>query len=260
MAKPQYPLDGKQGKAWKVTSPFGWRIHPIEKYKKHHNGVDLWGANPKIYVEAFYDGLVIAAGTSKLKNADGSLGGVGWYVDIRSKINGTFYVHRYAHMVENSLKVKKGQKVEAGTILGIMGNTGASAGRHLHFEINKGRVWRWTSDGSGFVNPLEFVKNTIEAYKLQESIPEATPEDAPVAAAPIHETPKAPIPPKSAFPGNLEIGSRGKNVRDLQKKLKLKVDGEFGPLTEKAVKAFQKKSGIFETGVVDIKTWDLLAK
>jgi murein DD-endopeptidase MepM/ murein hydrolase activator NlpD len=260
MAKPQYPIDGKQGKAWKVTSPFGWRIHPIEKYKKHHNGVDLWGTNPKIYVEAFYDGLVIAAGTSKLKNADGSLGGVGWYVDIRSKINGTFYVHRYAHMVENSLKVKKGQKVEAGTILGIMGNTGASAGRHLHFEINKGRIWRWTSDGSGFVNPLEFVKNTIEAYKLQESIPEATPEDAPVAAAPIHETPKAPIPPKSAFPGNLEIGSRGKNVRDLQKKLKLKVDGEFGPLTEKAVKAFQKKSGIFETGVVDIKTWDLLAK
>jgi hypothetical protein len=260
MAKPQYPIDGKQGKAWKVTSPFGWRIHPIEKYKKHHNGVDLWGANPKIYVEAFYDGLVIAAETSKLKNADGSLGGVGWYVDIRSKINGTFYVHRYAHMVENSLKVKKGQKVEAGTILGIMGNTGASAGRHLHFEINKGRVWRWTSDGSGFVNPLEFVKNTIEAYKLEESIPEATPEDAPVAAAPIHETPKAPIPPKSAFPGNLEIGSRGKNVRDLQKKLELKVDGEFGPLTEKAVKAFQKKSGIFETGVVDIKTWDLLAK
>jgi hypothetical protein len=260
MAKPQYPIDGKQGKAWKLTSPFGWRIHPIEKYKKHHNGVDLWGANPKIYVEAFHDGLVIAAGTSKLKNADGSLGGVGWYVDIRSKINGTSYVHRYAHMVENSLKVKKGQKVEAGTILGIMGNTGASAGRHLHFEINKGKVWRWTSDGSGFVNPLEFVKNTIDAYKLQESIPEATPEDAPIAPAPIHETPKAPTPPKFAFPGNLEIGSRGKNVRDLQKKLKLKVDGEFGPFTEKAVKAFQKKSGIFETGVVDIKTWDLLAK
>jgi murein DD-endopeptidase MepM/ murein hydrolase activator NlpD len=260
MAKPQYPIDGKFGKAWKITSPFGWRIHPIEKYKKHHNGVDLWGSNPKIYIEAFHDGLVIAAGTSKLKNADGSLGGVGWYVDIRSKINGTFYVHRYAHMVENSLKVKKGQKVEAGTILGIMGNTGASAGRHLHFEINKGKVWRWTSDGSGFVNPLEFVKNTIDAYKLKESIPQATPEDAPVLPAPTHEPVKAPTPPKSAFPGNLEIGSRGKNVRDLQKKLKLKVDGDFGPLTEKAVKAFQKKNGLFETGLVDIKTWDLLAK
>jgi murein DD-endopeptidase MepM/ murein hydrolase activator NlpD len=256
MAKPQYPIEGKFGKAWKVTSPFGWRIHPIEKYKKHHNGCDLWGANPKIYIEAFHDGLVIAAGTSKLKNADGSLGGVGWYVDIRSKINGNFYVHRYAHMVENSLKVKKGQKVEAGTILGIMGNTGASAGRHLHFEINKGKIWRWTSDGSGFVNPLEFVKNTIEAWQLEDSIPQATPEDAPVAPAPIHE----PVKAKTSFTQNLEIGSKGKNVRELQKKLKLKIDGEFGPLTEKAVKAFQKKNGLFETGLVDIKTWDLLAK
>jgi hypothetical protein len=256
MAKPQYPIEGKFGKAWKVTSPFGWRIHPIEKYKKHHNGCDLWGPNPKIYIEAFHDGLVIAAGTSKLKNADGSLGGVGWYVDIRSQINGKPYVHRYAHMVENSLKVKKGQKVEAGTILGIMGNTGASAGRHLHFEINKGRVWRWTSDGSGFVNPLEFVKNTIDAYQLQESIPLATPEDAPVAPAPIHE----PVKAKATFTKTLEIGSKGKNVRELQKKLKLKVDGEFGPLTEKGVKAFQKKNGLLETGLVDIKTWDLLAK
>ena len=187
MAKPQMPLDGKFGKAWKVTSPFGWRIHPIEKYKKHHNGVDLWGPAKKIYNEAWHDGKVIAAGTSKLKNPDGSLGGVGWYVDIRSIIDGKPYVTRYAHMVENSLKVKKGQKVEAGTILGIMGNTGASAGRHLHFEICKGRVHRWTSDGKGFVDPLKFVRNVIEKWELAQSIPQATPEDAEVAPAPIHE-------------------------------------------------------------------------
>jgi murein DD-endopeptidase MepM/ murein hydrolase activator NlpD len=245
MAKPQYPIDGKFGKAWKITSPFGWRVHPIEKRKKHHNGVDLWGSNPKIYIEAFHDGTVIAAGTSKLKNSDGSLGGVGWYVDIRSKINGTWYVHRYAHMVENSIKVKKGQKVEAGTILGIMGNTGASAGRHLHFEINKGRVWRWTADGSGFVNPLEFVKNTIEAYKLKESIPLATPADAPLVPAPPIEKPKT-----KAF-NNLKRGSEGAAVRRLQRRLKLNQDGQFGPLTENAVKAFEKKNGLPETGIVD---------
>jgi hypothetical protein len=245
MAKPQYPIEGKFGKVWKVTSPFGWRIHPIEKYKKHHNGVDLWGANPKIYIEAFHDGLVIAAGTSKLKNADGSLGGVGWYVDIRSKINGNFYVHRYAHMVENSLKVKKGQKVEAGTILGIMGNTGASAGRHLHFEINKGKIWRWTSDGSGFVNPLEFVKNTMDAYQLQESIPLATPEDAPLVPAPPVQ--KLKVKTESV----LKLGSKGAQVRRLQRRLKLNQDGQFGPLTETAVKAFQKKNGLAETGIVD---------
>jgi murein DD-endopeptidase MepM/ murein hydrolase activator NlpD len=245
MAKPQYPIDGKFGKAWKITSPFGWRIHPIDKVKRHHNGVDLWGSNPKIYIEAFHDGTVIAAGTSKLKLANGKLGGVGWYVDIRSKINGTSYVHRYAHLVENSLKVKKGQKVEAGTILGIMGNTGASAGRHLHFEINKGKVWRWTSDGSGFVNPLEFVKNTIEAYKLKESIPQATPEDAPLVPAPPAEK------PKDKTPTVLKLGSKGPAVRRLQRVLKLNQDGQFGPITESAVKAFQKKNGLAETGIVD---------
>jgi hypothetical protein len=245
MAKPQYPIDGKFGKAWKITSPFGWRVHPIDKVKRHHNGVDLWGPNPKIYIEAFHDGTVVAAGTSKLRLSNGALGGVGWYVDIRSKINGTWYLHRYAHMVENSLKVKKGQKVEAGTILGIMGNTGASAGRHLHFEINKGKVWRWTSDGSGFVNPLEFVKNTIEAWKLKESIPQATPEDAPLVPAPPVEK------PKEKTEKVLKLGSKGPAVRRLQRALKLNQDGQFGPITETAVKAFQKKNGLIETGTVD---------
>jgi hypothetical protein len=68
-----------------------------------------------------------------------------------------------------------------------MGNTGASAGRHLHFEICKGKVHRWTSDGKGFVDPLKFVRATIEQWELKQSITEATPEDAPVAPAPIHE-------------------------------------------------------------------------
>ena len=195
--RPQMPLDGKFGKDWKVTSPFGWRIHPIEKYKKHHNGVDLWGPKAKIWNEAWHRGKVIAAGTSKLKNKDGTLGGVGWFVDIRSKINGEFYVTRYAHMVENSLTVKVGQIVEPGTRLGIMGNTGASAGRHLHFEINKGRVHRWTSDGKGFVDPLKFVRNTIEKWDLAQSIPQATVDTGEVLPAPTHEPePKAPKPPK----------------------------------------------------------------
>ena len=102
-------------------------------------------------------------------------------------------------MVENSLTVTKGEKVKAGTRLGIMGNTGASAGRHLHFEINKGRTWRWTADGSGFVDPLKFVRATIEQWELAQSIPQATPETAEVLPAPIHEPEpvvRAPRPPK----------------------------------------------------------------
>jgi murein DD-endopeptidase MepM/ murein hydrolase activator NlpD len=198
-SRPQMPLDGKFGKDWKVTSPFGWRIHPIEKNKKHHNGVDLWGPKAKIYNEAWHDGKVIAAGTSKLKNADGSLGGVGYYVDLRVIIDGEFYVTRYAHMVEGSLTVVKGEKVKAGTRLGIMGNTGASAGRHLHFEICKGKIHRWTSDGKGFVDPLKFVKTAIAKWELNAEVNLATPDTGEVAPAPVHEpvpVPKAPKPPK----------------------------------------------------------------
>jgi cell wall-associated NlpC family hydrolase len=166
MAKAQFPIDGKQGKAWKITSPFGWRVHPIEKIKKHHNGDDIWGPHPKIWIEAWHDGTVVYAGPSKLKNADGSLGGIGYYVDIRSKINGKWYVTRSGHMEEGSLKVKTGQKVEAGTPLGIMGNTGASAGRHLHFEIVEGKRHVWDLNGKGFVSPIAFVRSIIQQEKL----------------------------------------------------------------------------------------------
>jgi len=185
MAKSQYPIDGKKGKAWKITSPFGWRVHPIEKIKKHHNGDDIWGSNPKIWIEAWHDGTVVYAGPSKLKNADGSLGGIGYYVDIRSKINGKWYVTRSGHMEEGSLKVKTGQKVEAGMPLGIMGNTGASAGRHLHFEIVEGKVHRWDLNGKGFVSPIAFVEAIMAWEKLKNSANEITPDiGAPSEAAP----------------------------------------------------------------------------
>lgn len=183
MAKTQYPIDGKKGKAWKITSSFGWRIHPIEKIKKHHNGDDLWGPAPKIYMEAWHDGTVVYAGTSRLKNSDGSLGGVGYYVDLRSKIDGRWYTARYGHMAEGSLKVKTGQKIEAGTILGIMGNTGASAGRHCHFEICEGKTLTWSLNGKGYVSPIAFVEAVMTWEKLKDSAKDETPEDENVSAA-----------------------------------------------------------------------------
>jgi peptidoglycan hydrolase-like protein with peptidoglycan-binding domain len=50
-------------------------------------------------------------------------------------------------------------------------------------------------------------------------------------------------------------GSKGQGVKNIQIALKLKVDGEFGPGTEVAVKDFQKKNGITVTGIVDEITW-----
>lgn len=53
----------------------------------------------------------------------------------------------------------------------------------------------------------------------------------------------------------LRLGSSGIEVEKLQRALGIKDDGDFGPKTEKAVKAFQKKNGLTQNGVVDEKTW-----
>ena len=186
MARPQMPIDGTLGKQYKVTSPFGWRVHPVQKTRKHHNGVDLWGAAEPLYLEAWHDGTVIAAGTSKLKLANGNVGGVGWYVDIHSVVGGKDYVSRYAHMVPNSLQVKVGEKVEAGKILGKMGASGEVTGKHLHLEICQGKKHLWTADGAGFVDPLPFIQSVINQDKIVSAAPAPTPESAPTAPAPVH--------------------------------------------------------------------------
>jgi murein DD-endopeptidase MepM/ murein hydrolase activator NlpD len=197
MAKTQYPIDGKLGKEYKVTSPFGWRQHPTDpKQRKHHNGVDLVGPAATIYIEAFADGVVVNAGPSSKRLANGKVGGFGYHVIIRHLINGKPYTSVYAHMVEDSLQVKKGQKVTAGTVLGKMGATGDVTGKHLHFEICSGKVYTWTADGKGFVDPLPFIKTVMAAEAVVATAPKATPADAPVAPVAVHVEPaKAPVAP-----------------------------------------------------------------
>lgn len=161
-----YPLEGKKNKDWRITSGFGPRLHPIEKIKKHHNGDDLWGPASTMKVRSWTSGTVVAAGTSKLRNKDGSLGGVGYYVDVRSKVDGSWYTTRYAHLRKDSLRVVKGQKIVAGEIVGIMGNTGASTARHLHIEICRGRTIAWNLFGKGYVSPIKFIEEQISKEKL----------------------------------------------------------------------------------------------
>jgi peptidoglycan hydrolase-like protein with peptidoglycan-binding domain len=63
--------------------------------------------------------------------------------------------------------------------------------------------------------------------------------------------------PAAAFTP-LKKGSKGSGVKNVQTLLKLKADGDFGPGTEKAVKAFQKSKGLAETGIVDAITFKAL--
>lgn len=207
MAKAQWPIDGKFGSTFKVTSPFGWRMHPVRKVKAHHNGVDLWGPAETIYIESMFDGTVIFAGPSKTKNSDGSVGGFGYHVQVRFQFRGEWYVATFAHMKQGSIKVKKGQKIEAGTVLGIMGATGMVNGRHLHLELTKGKNYKWTSNGVGFLDPIEFIKAAIRFERITATAKLATSEAAPVAPEPVHGDTPAPAPtpapvaaPKPATP------------------------------------------------------------
>lgn len=180
MSKYQYPIDGAMGKTWKITSKMGWRIHPVKKEKKHHNGTDICGLGKgPWYIEAFADGKVLKAQAS---TAPG--GGFGHYVVIQHKIDGEFYTSLYAHMVPGSIQVKVGQKVTAGTVLGKMGTSGMSTGVHLHWEIWRGKTHGWSADGKGFVEPVGFVKALMAAQKAKDFASEATPEDAPLVDAP----------------------------------------------------------------------------
>lgn len=191
MSKYQYPIDGAMGKTWKITSKMGWRIHPVKKTKKHHNGTDIAGiGKDPIYIEAFADGKVLKA---RVSDAPG--GGFGWYVVIQHKIDGEYYTSLYAHMVPNSLQVKAGQKIKAGDVLGKMGTSGMSTGRHLHWEIWKGKTHGWSADGKGFVEPVSFTKALIAAQKAKAFANVAADENDPVEPEPIHEpVKKAPAP------------------------------------------------------------------
>ena len=104
-------------------------------YKKGvHDGVDLVNTNSKGdhilgWEVAHSDGVVVGTRNNCTGFETGSYGN---YVKLRHS-NG--YYTLYAHMVYNTVKVKVGDKVKKGQVLGYMGNTGYSFGGHLHFEV-----------------------------------------------------------------------------------------------------------------------------
>lgn len=109
-------------KPFRISSHFGYRIHPIYKESRLHNGTDITGTkSDNIY--AIQSGTVTSVGYN---------GSSGNYIYI--KHNDT-YTSTYLHLRKQLVKV--GDKVEKGQLIGIMGNTGASTGKHLHLGLIK---------------------------------------------------------------------------------------------------------------------------
>ena len=106
----------------RVTSVFGYRIHPILHKKRFHRGIDFAGPVGTPIV-ATADGIV--------KMAEFNNEGYGNVVKI---VHNFGFETIYGHMLAD-LKVKKGEFVKRGAVIGYLGNTGLSTGPHLHYEI-----------------------------------------------------------------------------------------------------------------------------
>jgi murein DD-endopeptidase MepM/ murein hydrolase activator NlpD len=105
---------------YRVTSAYGYRIHPVTRQHALHTGIDIagpWGS--PIYSTA--DGVVLTSGWE---------GSYGYSVVIK---HSSEYTTRYGHL--SRYTVRSGEKVKKGDIIGYMGTSGRSTGVHLHYEV-----------------------------------------------------------------------------------------------------------------------------
>ena len=99
---------------------------------KTHNGMDFIDSSGKCVIVAVADGVVDSCRNDVI-GMDHNYNTAGNYVRIRHH-NGTYT--RYLHLATGSVCVSVGKSVKAGDKIGIMGDTGDSYGKHLHFDVN----------------------------------------------------------------------------------------------------------------------------
>lgn len=122
-----YPLDLKNNY---VTSHYGWRIHPVEKICKYHDGTDIGGVTgDNIYSIA---GGVVVVNEYTYGYGNYTIIGHGNYDSTTGYYE---YYSLYAHQNRLSTYISVGSNVEVGQLIGTVGSTGVSTGPHLHIEI-----------------------------------------------------------------------------------------------------------------------------
>jgi len=130
----------------RISSGFGWRIHPIYRIPKKHTGIDFTApTGTDVYVTG--DGVVESSHYE---------GGYGNCIVVN---HGYGYKTRYAHLsgyaTSTGARVKRGQKI------GLVGSTGASVGPHLHYEVEY---------GDQKVDPALFFYNDLNKNQFEEII------------------------------------------------------------------------------------------
>mgnify|MGYP003340011593 FL=1 len=106
----------------KLSSRYGFRIHPIIGYNQMHQGTDF--AAPV--------GTPIMASGAGTVEYSGWKGGYGKFISIR---HSPVYQTNYAHLQDYAKGIRRGAKVQQGQVIGYLGSTGSSTGPHLHYEV-----------------------------------------------------------------------------------------------------------------------------
>jgi murein DD-endopeptidase MepM/ murein hydrolase activator NlpD len=122
--------------SYRLSSPFGWREDPVHGKRAWHAGMDMADAQGNAVVAA----------------ADGVVSFVGWragYGNLVVVEHEQDFSTRYGHLQKGVAKV--GQRVNAGDLIALLGNTGRSTGAHLHFEVRK---------NDQALNPFPFIRES----------------------------------------------------------------------------------------------------
>lgn len=115
-----------------ARSPYGWRKHPITGRRKFHHGVDV--ALPVgTPLTAPADGVVVKKGRSA---------SAGFTLIIRHADN----IHTVYYHLQKPSHIALNGRVKTGDVIAYSGNTGASTGPHLHWEVRKSARWGNTTD------------------------------------------------------------------------------------------------------------------
>ncbi len=131
----------------RISSYFGYRIDPFYKVRKFHEGIDF-AAPIGTPVHVTGDGRVVQIIRSNRGYGNEIL------VD-----HGYGYMTRYAHL--SAFKVKVGQYVKRGQVIGLVGDTGKSTGPHLHYEVIKNHHP---------INPIDFFFNDLTPAEYSKMV------------------------------------------------------------------------------------------
>ena len=131
----------------RIASGFSYRIHPIYKIMHFHTGMDFTApTGTEIY----------ATGDGTIDKAENEGNGYGNHIIIN---HGYGYQTLYGHM--SRFKVKPGQKVKRGEVIGYVGNTGTSTGPHVHYEVIK---------NGEKINPVNFYYSDLSPEEYEKMI------------------------------------------------------------------------------------------